>query len=799
MKKYLHILIGLFPILFYSQQEITGRVVEEDSIPLGFTNVMLLSLPDSVFVKGTTTDEEGTFELKLDKDFNGFLRVSSLGYETREIKVVSGKNNYNFQLPVAMNQLEDVTVSFRQQLFEKRPDRLIVNVQNTVSAAGGTALEILEKSPGVGIDRQNSGISLNGKQGVQVLINGKLSRLPASAVIQMLNGMSSENIENIELITNPPAKYEASGAALININLLENEFSGTNGSYGGHLAYNDDMGYGLNFSLNNRAGKWNSFINYNSSLSQNKNEWYSLNRLNTNGEILINEALLDRHASQFNHNLRLGTSYSLNDRTDLNVLLAGFNNKWKTNDTNRGLIEITRDSTLSFTGDIDEKNHWKHGMVGLGMDHRFSDRSDLTVYVDVLLYDNDQPAIFDIGFLNLQSRNTFKDIIETRKNTEISILVGKVDYSVNLSEKLKLETGAKSSLSEFENDFQVAQSGDVLQGDLEGLSAFLILDEDVYAGYISSEFNPNEKWNFAAGIRYEHTLTELGPPGEALIVDRDYGNIFPNFTANRKIGEDGNLSFSYGRRIARPTFNDLAPFAFFQNPQTLFSGNSNLLPAIIDNLEISFQPAKWWVSLSYSHTKDFIAAFQPELDEETGTQLFRAANLEYLRSYGGQVYLPIKVGDWLDFQNTISLFNIEINPYGNGNEDLFKNLNFGYQGSATFFMPNDLSFEVNANYQSNPSWWGLTDLQPLYRFDLGIKKKLGENGGTLSLVGTDVLNTYKWEWQNPDEAGTDFDFEGYYHLGLQGIRLNYTRNFGNRRLKDVTIDSGSDEEQGRVN
>lgn len=782
-----------------AQINVSGKVTDPEGMAIPYINVVATTLPDSIFAAGTSTDDKGLYSLRLKTDFKGLLTVSGLSYKTVSKTVNRTETEYNFILKEELNQLDGVVLNYREQLFEKRPDRIVVNVQNTITAAGGTALEILEKSPGVGIDRQNGSIALNGKQGVQVMINGKLARIPTNAVIQMLNGMTAQNIESIELITNPPAKYEASGSALININLIENEFIGTNGSYGGNLNYYEDIGYGLNFNLNNRSGKFNSFIDYNSSLTQNKNEWFTETILSSDSGQLINNSLIDRYSSQFNHNLRMGTTYSVNDRIDINLLASGYTNRWKTDDFSDGVIEASQDSTLIFSGETKEKNHWLRGLLSLGMDYKVNERSDISGYIDYLMYDNDQPASFDFNYINSQSQNSFEETIKTSKKTPISFWVGKLDYSNRVSDKLKLESGVKTSLSDFENEFDVNITSDFSSRNLETLSALSKLDENIYAFYLSSEYVLDEDLTITGGIRYEHTTTQLGSLGQELIVDRNYGNFFPSVSINRSLGEKSNISFAYGKRIVRPTFNDLAPFAFFQSPQTLVSGNSNLLPAITDNFEINYQPGKWWISLSYSYTKDFIAGFQPEVDEETGIQLVRPENLNYFKSYGGQISLPLKASDWFDFQNTISLYNIEIDPKGTGDNDIFSNLNFGYQGSATFFLPSNFSLELNANYQSNPSFLGVTDLEPQFKMDIGVKKKLGENGGSLSLVFTDVFNTYRWEWSRAEGAITEFDFNGYYYWDQHGIRLNYTRNFGNRKLEAVDMESGSEQEQRRVN
>ncbi|MCB0688943.1 MAG: TonB-dependent receptor family protein [Saprospiraceae bacterium] len=786
------------PTFLLAQQTANGVIKDDQDQAVLYANVMAINLIDSSLATGSVSDESGNFQLRIPNDFQGIIKVSAIGYQEQSKTWDEGLSNYNFKLAPAAELLDEVVVTSRKVLFEQKPDRLIVNVQSSIMSKGGNVLDVLEKSPGIGLDRQNGNISLNGKAGVGVMINGKLTRLPPAAVVQMLSGMSADNVDNIELITNPPAKYEASGSALINIVLLENEYEGLNGNYGVTAKYNHDIGYGLNFNLNHRKGKWNSFVTYNGSLDQWKGVWYQHNVLEEGSGTLVNESSILRISSQENHALRVGTGYTLSENTELSLTLSGYANMWATDDFNHGFLQPGLDSMVSFSGIIDETNLWKNGLVSLGLDHAFSKKSQLAIYLDYLKYDNDQPAKFDNDYRDETQELILEELLETSKVTPIDIWVSKLDYSSQLNDDWRVEAGAKLSQSLFENIFEVQRTVDQTVEILSDLSSRAKLDERIYAGYFSADWTANNRWRYTAGLRYEHTSTELGTPGETLLVDRKYGNFFPSLTANYKISERSNLSLAYGRRITRPNFNDLAPFTYFQNPQTLISGNANLRPAITDNLELNYQPGQWWLSLSYSYIKDQIVWFQPEIDDRTGLQLIRAQNLDYYKTYGIQVNAPLPFSSWLETQNTFSFQRIEMNPKGNDQSDIFTNYNFTYQGTATIILPKNFTSEINMNYQSAPSWWGVSDLSSLFQVNFALKKKLGKSGGDLSFVFTDVFDTYQWKWQNAEGSITDFAFNGFYKRGIQGVRISYTNNFGNRKLKKVMIGTGSSEEQRRV-
>ena len=250
----------------YAQSYVQGTVQDTDGQGISFASVALVQAQDSSLVEGAVSDEHGKFSLKAQPG-DYLLRVNRLEYKaiftSLTISEESEQNIGVFHLAKAPQQLDEVVVKAKKPLFERQVDRTIVNVKSSVTSAGGTVLDILEKSPGVQVNRQNNTLAMSGKNGVSVMINGKISRLPTEAVVQMLNGMSAANVEKIELITTPPAKYDAEGnGGIIHLVMEENENAGTNGNFGVTAGYNRGETWGLNGSLNHRRGRINTFLNY---------------------------------------------------------------------------------------------------------------------------------------------------------------------------------------------------------------------------------------------------------------------------------------------------------------------------------------------------------------------------------------------------------------------------------------------------------------------------------------------------------------------------------------------------------
>ena len=811
MRRWYHIFppIVLFYLMtglsMYAQNgSLTGRILDENDEAMAFAHVLLLQQKDSVFVKGVTSDQEGFFLLEEIRTGKYLLNISLLGYEPYFNKVFSSgyqKNSIGTIKLVPQSQnLQGVEVIGKKPLFERKIDRVVVNVQNSVTSVGGTALQVLEKSPGISVNRQSGTLSMNGKDGVLVMIDNKISRMPIDAVVQMLNGMSAANIERIELISNPPAKYDAEGnAGIIHIVLVENEERGTNGDYGATLGYNTRETWGLNMNLNHRKEQVNSFLSYSVYSDKTGGYWKLRSSFDLDGFETLNENRLNRINTTTVHNLRFGTTFPLGERTTARVLATGYMRRWIQDANNTGTNRVALDSTITFTGTVREKNVWQSATGSIGVDHVITEGKEISATIDYLYYFNNQPSRFENSFFLNGSTVPNDETVRIGKETPINNWVGRVDYSRTPNEKFSWETGVKASLSNFNNDVLVERTtslGTIIDPDFTNSAVLL---ENIWAAYIASDWSLANEWKLNLGLRYEKTITQLDTPDEGRIVDRNFGNLFPNLTLAHDLSEMKNISAAYSRRITRPTYNDLAPFVFFASPTTFFSGNASLRPAISDNLEFTYRSSKWWATLRYTNEKDAIAKFQPSLDPETGGQVFSTENLEYTRTLGLQLNMPLKLTSWWEWQNDFSLNYLTIKPkQENSNSLELRNTGFMYNGTMTFLLPKDLSLELTGNYQGK-TYWGITEFSPVGRIDIGLKKTLKKNGGSLSLVGTDVFNTYRWKGSIHERFNTDLETDFEYTFGLQGVVLSYTRPFGNKKLKEVNIESGSEEERQRVN
>lgn len=783
-----------------AQVSISGTVRAENEEPVAFANVLLLNSVDSTLISGTITGQDGSFILK-SRPGDFLLNLSMVGYHPAYFQLTLG--HFTNGLPLGIiylkedaTQLEDVVVIAHRPLYEKEPGKTIVNVQNSITAAGSTALEVLEKSPGVIVNRQNGSIGMNGKNNVLIMINGKVNRLPMDAVMQMLEGISSASIDKIELITSPNARHEAEGdAGIIHIVMGESPDLGTSGNFALNAGYAGAESLGGSLNLNRRGRHLSAFLNYSVLRDRNKHTWLSEHYTTKDGFIQSNISDSDRSPLTIVQNLRAGVEYSFNSRTSASVLLTGYRRKWDL-DAETTNVQILREDSMRRTEmSVKEVNQWQSATASIGFTHRLDSQQEIGLSLDYLYYDNDNPSSYDNRTFVNDSHEALRELVNVDKVTPIHFRIANLDYTNTVNEALTIDAGAKVTLSQFTNHVSVERSVDGLLATDPELTNSSSLNEKILAGYAMWRWKPGEQWSIEGGVRYEHTSSYLTTPSDGVLIDRSFGNFFPSLFVARNFAEACKIQFAYGRRIMRPTFNDMAPFVFYIGPGTFVSGNLSLRPAITDAIDISYQFNQWWFSLKYSYAKDEIALFQPEFNPETNEQIFRSQNVRFMRTYGTSSTFPVQVAPWWEMQNDISFYHhIYESQYRAGR--VSRKLNrVVINTNNSFILPANFSLELSCVYQS-ALVWGLSVFEPSLQLHLGVKKKL-KNEGVITLTFNDMLNGSTWRIKT---NLPEFNTRSYsrYDWGTRSINLTYTYTFGNTRLKSVDVKSGSEAERKRV-
>ncbi len=797
------LLLFCLPLFCIGQTKITGSVSDIKNQPLSGVNILLLKTTDSSLVKGSATAKDGSFSFENVKAGNYLVMVSNVGFLTTHlpgINITSTQTRLDLkaiQLQEEAIELQQVNVQSRRPLLEQKIDRLVVNVKNSITAAGSTALDVLERSPGIIVNRQANSISMSGKEGVMVMINGKINYMPVSALVQMLAGMNAGNIDRIELITTPPANLDAQGnAGYINIVLINNPDFGFSGSVSATMGYGDGAVPAASINFNYRKDKVNFFGDYSYALDKRKPLFRNYRRVVNQGDIREAYTETDRFPARLNHNARLGLDYQLSKKTMIGFLVSAYINRYSMHETiTNSNYKNSQPDTLVITNNT-EVNNWRHAMGNINLQHTIKPGETISLDADYLLYHNRQPFTYNNNYYNGQKQFLFTEDVRTGKKTPIKFWVGKIDYAKTLGSKISMEAGLKITFSRFDNDVRVERfQNNNWQIDPDYTSN-ATLKENISAAYMAYNINPDDKTNLKLGLRYEYINSNLGTPTVKNIVDRHYGRLFPSFFISRKINDDQTINFSYSRRINRPTFNDMAPFIFFFDPNTFFSGNAALQPAISENFKTDFTLKKMLVSLSYSYDDNSIAIFQTRIDPKTNKQIIFAENLNYLQTVSLLLALPFEINKWWSMQNNIIGTWHQVNTTYNNAPLTVKMANVNIRTTQNFQLSKTYSLELTAFYQS-ASIFGRYKVEPFGKVDAGIQKKFKNNNERLRLAVADIFSTFKFIW------GTNVDTDNFSKTTLQfskvTINLTYSRNFGRNTVKAARErNTGSAEERGRV-
>lgn len=802
LQKFVVVSAIVFPLI--SSAQIQGTVHDVNNQPLSFANVLLLNQKDSSLVTGVSASGVGTFSITNFIPGKYLIKTSMIGYKTVVSKPfeIKTSNDHIHIAPFIVEEdtklLGDVDIVAKKPIYEQQIDRMVVNIENSITSTGSTALEVLEKAPGVIVNRQNNTLSLGGKEGVLVMINGKESRMPVSAAIEMLSGMSSENVKKIELITTPPSKYEAEGdAGIINIVLKKDDDFGTNGTYTLGAGMGVDGKLNGSVTMNHHVEKVNLFGMYSYSYD-NGSQSISMNRkYNQNGVLNETNSESLREPITEYHNYRLGMDYTITSKTIVGLLASGYVSDWEMDAMNG--IYYKKDNQISSLVDqhIIESNIWNHYMGNFNLQHFFKEDEILEVNVDYLHYEDSNPSSYFIQYHDNTNKLTSIEDIDITKNTPINTFVGKLDYNRNFGKKLKLESGLKSTNTSFENDVSVANR-------IAGKWAFnpeltnkYNLSENVNAVYSSLNYKFNEKTSMIAGLRYEYTNTVLSTETQHGIIDRHYGKLFPTLFFSRELTKNNTLQFSYSRRITRPSFNELAPFIVFQSPDTYIAGNEKLQPSVSDIFKTDYKYKTVLFSLTYSNENNAIRRFQPSQDANKNILYLTSRNLDRITTTSIMLSFPAKMSKWWNMQNNFNGLLQNVNTDYDGKKLDISLKNFRFNMINNFTVSKGFTAEISGFYQS-PSLFGIYKSKGVSSVSIGLQKKTKNEKNTFSLNFSDVFKTgiYQFSANVPElniQTSGRLDFEP------RVLRFTYSHNFGSKKVKaERKRETGSEEERRRV-
>ena len=783
----------------FSQTNYTGTISTNENTPLSYASVIALSLPDSAFISGTTTDDIGQFELSLDKNFSGLFQIVSIGYSDQFVSAVEGQSDYSIILDQSDYRLNEVVVTGKKAMYEQKIDRLVVNVSNSITASGGTALEVLERSPGVIVNKQWNTIALNGNEGIVLMINGKISRIPANAVVKMLEGMTAENIEKIELIHTPPANFEAEGnAGIIHIVLKQSADHGFNGTASIYGGYGLGEKYGVNTNFNYRKKRVNIFGDF-AFTSDSNDQFFDISRSYEFGGVKYSTTTIsDRDTRTNNLQARFGLDYQLSEKTILGVL-AAWSGKNFSMDALTTVQKVEGQALIdSLYMPSDEINRWQNSLANINFQHTFKENNVLNIDLDYVNYYFTNPSNYHSYYFNSAGDLANDNEQRVRKETPMDIWSAKVDHRFKPNDELQIETGFKLRTAQFTNDASLENKiGSSWQLD-SAFSSIVDMTEDVLATYASLNYQIHKNTKLKVGLRYEYTLANLGSIERPDIVDRKYGNFFPSAFLTQHFDEDNQLQLSYSRRINRPDFTLLAPYFYFFDPTTLLTGDPTLQPSITDKAGLSYQWKTIQFQLNYSYTQEALVNWQLSNDPSTDVAIIIPQNFDYSQVWNSSLSIPFNPTPWLEIRNNISIVRQQFVNTVEGEKLSYSNNGWNYNGSINLILPKKISLELAGFYQSKSLMGGLF-FNPMSQVNFGVQKELSNNWGVLKFTFNDMFFNANLDLSQSFEEN-NFQYRGLFQMSARTFRLTYSLNFGNKKLKKARARStSSEEERKRVN
>ncbi|WP_124979277.1 outer membrane beta-barrel family protein [Nonlabens xiamenensis] len=784
-----------------AQNDLTGQLREslsqsQTTQPIEYANIVLLKMPDSTFYQATISDEKGKFAFASLPSGDYQLLASSVGYVTlsRKLSLTADTDLGILEMATDQQSLDEITLTAIKPTVEKRPDRLVFQVENTVLSTG-MADNILKRTPGV--------VEMNGSYMVQnspaiIYINNKRVYLTSSELNALLSGYSADNVKSVEVITNPPAQYDAEGVAVININTSKGISLGYKGSVQGKYTIDKFAKYQIGLSQFYKNDWLNVYANYNYNPRKDfKREESQIGFFNPDGtrseRWFMEFENVDRSDA---HNLNAIVDISLNDKNSISFsgnLNSNQNNEANTN--NQTLI-LENDAT-SFSGfdtQTDLERDRTNGFINAAWNSQLNDQgASLSLEGNYIFNNRDITqdlfsTFFDENQNTTGTNSFFTDILQ-----DIDIYTGKLDFSTALG-SYDFKGGLKYSRvdSSSEQEFFDTDNGQVIN---PAQSDLFLYDETIYSAYAQIDRSWSS-WSLAAGLRVEQTDVEGDSRSLGLVNTQEYLEFFPNIALTKTANANNSYTLSYRRSIERPRYGSLNPFSFFVNDANFSTGNPNLQPAFSNKVNVGWNHKNtWFVDAYFLHTEDMLAIlpFQNNTTNELNSQ---NANLNYELQYSvdAAYYSYVNNSWYLGASGSLFYMENEFVAQQSGGVDQQLNTTGIYLNAFNRFNLADdrsLSMDLQVGYLSS-ILVGSYKFENMLTTNLSFAKRLWDDRALLTLEFNDIFLS-----QNQPLSSRYLNQDNFY-LALpetQTIAVGFTYKFGNFRLDNNEVTAPEEEER----
>lgn len=795
MKQIIPLLVAvLFHVNVFGQQfSLSGKVVNSRKVPVELVYANLMK-NDSTLIRQALTDSTGHFFMKAEKgNYRLILEQFGTRFTSQEVSLSQNMELGNIEINET-TELQGVTISGRKKIIEQKVDRLVFNVENSVMATGGTALDALKATPTVRV--QNDQVSIVGKGEVLVMIDERLQRIPQEDLADFLKSIPSGNIKSIEVITAPPAKYDAEGnSGLINIKLKSAKANSWNANIGTSYTQKTYAGGSLQGLFNYNQDK----LSLNASLNKGTQKLLTT----STSQIFYTDELWSQEIRNTSKNktlsLGFGLDYKLSNKWTTGIrYLSSLTDKASTNNPLTTRFDNAGKNVLSYVlSDVLDNN--KPEMRSLNWYQSISLDSlgkNITVDFDYFNYSKKDYRFFEGNELDQQKHTIPNKFFSSTNNNinKIKNYSGKIDFSLPYK-WANIIFGAKASYTNTNNDLVVYNNETGVPIPDAGQSNRFNYQEYNEALYFSTSKKINAQWETQIGFRMEATQTE-GYSGNLNQSNKNnYIKLFPTAYITYVPNDNNSFSINYSRRIRRPDFDYLNPFVIKTSPYYYSEGNPFLKPSFINNLEFSYIRKQNWVSNIYlSQVSDFgqeLSIIDPS------TNITRSSPLNYANTYqiGFSTYYNFKkwscwnsiTGFNINYQNVKSKTSL-IKSIDGGNGYFYTNNDFTLNKSKSVFLGVNYGLQLPGRYQ-------IFHISSIHMLDASMKFLFLKKNLSFTITGEDLLNAQK-PLISYKSNNVENNVKSY--RDTRGFRIALSYKFGNINLKSKNRNFGNEDERNRT-
>ncbi|WP_339925532.1 outer membrane beta-barrel protein [uncultured Cyclobacterium sp.] len=780
---------------------VSGTVIDQENKPLPFANVILQEANTNGLIKGTISDEEGNFSLNVISSVKLQLKASTIGYEdfiseAFQLKT-EDKHFGNIKLNAELGALDEVEVRAARPNVLIQADKTVVNIEGTSMAEGNNALDVIGRSPGVFVDADGN-INLNGKSGVMVLLDDRQTYMSAKDLADFLRDMPADNIQSIEVINNPPAKYDAEGAAgVINLVLKRNTYNGINGNLNIGSQFNGLHLPSVGGAINIKRNKWTSNANLN------YNHWGRNMELD-----LLRRFQLDNGLSEFDQRARMklltknlffsgGTDYQINEKHSVGINLQASTQNGEDGGTSFTTISNPENADLNYINALNETNFENARIFGNFHYIGKLDTLGTKISADFDYSNMDASSIILLNnsyWVNEEKELARLNRVKTGNDMVYAIYTAKTDFTKPIGEDKTLELGLKGSWVKSDNMLDIAKSEEEGPYLPDANSNHFIYKEKVMAAYASFKAPLGKKLEYQMGLRAEYANIEGNSITSNQVNTQEYINFFPSVYLQHKMNDDYQIVYNVNRRITRPHYRQLNPFVFYIDPLTTEEGNPNLKPQYANNIEMNhIYKGAYQLALTYSQTENAFGQILTQ-DEDSRTTLIQMRNLDQTQNLGLRATVPVEFAEWYSTSNMLqfngSSFESQIG------EDLLnvKQFSYMFRSQHNINLPKGFKLELVGIYRS-PFQDAQIKINGMSWLDAGITKTFKDEKLSLTVNGSDIFRTMKFK------GGINFyniNTDVRQYNSMQSVRFTLRWKFAQGEKFSVSQRSGSTEERNRL-